>query len=269
MQTGFITYQSAKIFYRITGNGKPVLLLHGFGEDGEIWNRQPDALHQYQLIIPDLPGSGQSAFIADMSIEGMATAMKALLDETGFQQPVTIIGHSMGGYIMLALAEKYPQAIKAIGLFHSSAFADSEEKKAARQKSIAFIEEHGAYEFLKTSIPGLFYKGADGQSPSDPESIAALVEKGRQFTPEALVAYYQAMINRPDRTALLKTIPCPVLFIIGVFDMAVPFTQSMQQSHFPELSYITILRQSAHMGMWEETAKANAALLNFLEGATR
>jgi pimeloyl-ACP methyl ester carboxylesterase len=269
-----ISYQNATIFYRITGAGKPVVLLHGFGEDGDIWKKQIDFLKDYfTLIIPDLPGSGKSDVIADMSIEGMAESIKAIMD---FELPrflpnqlgtegVTIIGHSMGGYIALAIAEKYPSLVNKLGLFHSSAFADSEEKKTARLKSIDFIQNNGAYEFLKTAIPGLFFWGHDGSKPSDPY-IEALIEKSKNFTSEALVKYYQAMIARPDRTAVLKNFLHPILFIIGEHDQAVPFAQGLQQSYLPNLSYIIILRNSAHMGMWEEADKANVALLQFLQG---
>ena len=269
-----ITYQSAKIFYRVTGTGRPVVLLHGFGEDGEIWNNQIDFLKDHcTLIIPDLPGSGKSELIPDMSIEGIAEVIKEIMSIELHRFPLqgaegVFIGHSMGGYITLALAEKYPQLLQSFGLFHSSSFADSEEKKAGRLKSIGFIQNNGAYEFLKTSLPGLFLRGQDGSKLSDPypADITALVEKGRSFTPEALIHYYQAMIARPDRTAVLKNFPHPILFIIGEYDKAIPFEQSMQQCYLPAQSHIHILRNSAHMGMLEETEKANKALLQFLLG---
>ena len=273
MQQKSISYQSSDIFYRTTGSGKPVILLHGFGEDGAIWDRQVDFLKQhYTLIVPDLPGSGQSQLIADMSIEGMADVRKEIIASELSRFPLqgaegVVIGHSMGGYITLALAEKYPQLLKAFGLFSSSAFADSEEKKAIRLKAIEFIQKNGTYDFLRTSIPGLFLGGQDGLKPSDP-LIEALVEKSKAFTPEALVHYYQAMIDRPDRTAILKTFAGPVLFIIGEHDKAVPFDQSMQQCYLSAQSHIHILRNSAHMGMLEETDKANRALLQFLQEAT-
>jgi pimeloyl-ACP methyl ester carboxylesterase len=270
MQTKNIIFNGAGIFYRVTGNGKPVVLLHGFGEDGEVWNRQWAFLQDhFTLIIPDLPGSGQSAMIADMSIEGIAEVIKHVVNTellsltTEKTENICIIGHSMGGYITLALVQKYPQLVNAFGLFHSSAFADNEEKKVTRLKAINFIHGNGSYEFLKTSTPGLFLSGQDTSQPLTTE-IQSLIEKGRHFTPEALIAYYQAMINRPDRTAVLKNFPRPVLFIIGEHDKAIPFDQSMQQVYFPAQSHIHILRNSAHMGMWEETDKANTALLDFL-----
>lgn len=271
MQQHYIQYQSSSIFYRCAGNGRPVVLVHGFGEDGEIWNRQVDFLKaHFKLIIPDLPGSGQSAMINSITIENMADTIKAILDKElpESNTPVIMIGHSMGGYITLAFAEKYPDSLKAFGLFSSSAFADSEEKKVARTKSIAFIQRFGAYEFLKTAIPALFLSGQKEPTPSAPHNhdIQKLVEEGKKFTPEALTSYYQAMIARPDRIAVLKTFTGPVLFIIGTHDKAVPFEQSMQQCYLPQQSHVHILRNSAHMGMWEETDKANAALLLFLQG---
>ncbi len=269
MTEKFFTYQSSKIFYRISGSGKPVVLLHGFGEDGEIWQNQIPVLEkQYTLIIPDLPGSGKSELISDMRIEGMADCIKELTNIEALKASTTggglegaFFGHSMGGYITLALAEKYPSVLNALGLIHSSAYADTDEKKAGRKKSIEFIKTNGAYEFLKTAIPGLFYQ------PEKNSVCEDLVKSGKYFTAEALIAYYTAMINRPDRTTILKTFYKPVLFIMGQHDKAVPFEQSLAQSHLPQQSHIHILRNSAHMGMSEEVDIFNKSVLHFLNMA--
>ncbi|HMI78937.1 MAG TPA: alpha/beta fold hydrolase [Ferruginibacter sp.] len=271
-----MTYQSSRIFYRTIGKGRPVVLIHGFGEDGNIWDKQVEFLSagsggkdKFQLIIPDLPGSGSSEMIEHMSIEGMAESIKAVIDFELRKSPLqgaegaklSLIGHSMGGYISLAFAEKYPQLLLSFGLVHSSAFADSEEKKAMRLKAIAFIKKNGAYEFLKTSIPGLF---AESWTKDHRQEIDDLVEKSKDFSDAAIIQYYRSMIERPDRTAILKSFSGPVLLIIGEHDNAVPFAQSMQQSYLPDNPYIHILRRSAHMAMWEETGKVNTALSGFL-----
>ncbi|HMK03566.1 MAG TPA: alpha/beta hydrolase [Ferruginibacter sp.] len=272
MRIKTFTYQSSRIFYRTIGKGRPVILIHGFGEDGHIWDKQVEFLQErFQLIIPDLPGTGSSEMIEDMSIEGMAESIKSVIDfelQKFLRQPaeaegITLIGHSMGGYITLAFAEKYPDLLSSFGLVHSSAFADNGEKKAIRLKAIDFIKENGAYGFLKTAIPGLFaaYWSKDHQ-----QEIDALVEQSKGFSNEAIIQYYRAMIARPDRTAVLKNFPGPVLLIIGEHDKAVPFDQSMQQTYLPGNPYIHILRKSAHMGMWEEATKVNTALSGFLSG---
>lgn len=265
MEFKIFTYQSSKIFYRTIGKGRPLVLIHGFAEDGDIWINQIEFLKDhFQLIIPDLPGSGKSELIKGMSIEGMAELIKEILN-IELSQPekeVILIGHSMGGYISLAFAEKYPDLLSSFALVHSSAFADSEEKKANRLKSIEFIKKNGAYEFLKAAITDLFLqRGQDGSKPSDP-CIDRLIEKSKSFTDEAIIQYYRAMINRPDRISVLKNFSKPILFIIGEHDKAVPFEQSMQQCYMPGQSHIHILRNSAHMGMLEEADKVNNALLH-------
>ncbi|MBK7375227.1 MAG: alpha/beta fold hydrolase [Chitinophagaceae bacterium] len=108
-------------------------------------------------MVPDLPGSGKSGVISSQSAVGMeeyAEIIKAILVEEKIEKS-TMLGHSLGGYITLAFAEKYPGMLNSFGLVHSTAFADSEEKKAARLKSIEFIKKYGAYDFLRTTIPGL------------------------------------------------------------------------------------------------------------------
>jgi pimeloyl-ACP methyl ester carboxylesterase len=222
------TYQSSLISYQIIGTGKPVLLIHGFGEDSSVWQNQIDVLkNNYQLIITDLPGSGKSQLIDDMSIEGMSEVIKEIINIEALTSSVgnnlKVFGHSMGGYITLALVEKYPALFSSFGLIHSTAFADNEEKKVARKKSIEFIHANGAYEFLKTTIPNLFYTINGNSNPY----INILIEQGKKFTNTALIAYYNAMINRPNRTAILKTFSNPILFIIGEHDLAIPFNQSM------------------------------------------
>jgi pimeloyl-ACP methyl ester carboxylesterase len=254
-------YQDKKIFYRIIGSGKPVMLVHGFGEDGQVWRNQIEFLkNKCCLTIPDLPGSGQSELIEDMSMEGMAEVLHALIHEEDIDR-CTVIGHSMGGYITLALAEKYWNHLNAFGLFHSSSFADSEEKKTTRRKGIDFINQHGAFEFLKTATPNLFSQQTKDEKPELIDEQIALLHN---FLPEALVSYYEAMIQRPDRTEVLRKTTVPVLFIIGKYDAAIPSEDSLKQSHLPEKSYIHLLQHSGHMGMLEEPVKCNSILEKFL-----
>lgn len=256
-----LIYQNKKIHYRIIGNGDPVILIHGFGEEGDIWNSQVEYLkNKFKLIIPDLPGSGLSEMIGDMGIDEMAEVIHAIIHEENIDS-CSVIGHSMGGYISLALLEKYWNHISGLGLFHSTAFADTDEKKLTRKKAIAFIEQNGAYEFLKTAIPNLF---AEASQKKFKPSINKLIEQGNNFSPDALVSYYNAMIERPDRSHLLQKTTIPVLFIMGKYDKAVPLEDGLKQCHLPEKSYIHILQNSGHMGMIEEKDLANEFLEEFL-----
>lgn len=256
-----LIYQQRKIHYQVTGSGEPVLLIHGFGEDGRVWRHQVKHLqNRFTCIVPDLPGSGLSELVQDMSMEGMAEVIHAIIHEENIEA-CPVIGHSMGGYITLALAEKYWNHVTAFGLFHSSAFADSDEKKATREKGIAFTRQYGAFEFLKTTTPNLF-------SPETKEKRPGLIEEQvaglHNFLDEAVVLYYQAMMARPDRTAVLQNTAVPVLFIMGKYDGAVPLEDGLKQCHLPKKSYIHILQRSGHMGMLEETEESNRILEEFL-----
>lgn len=261
----FIEIDGQALFYRVTGAGKPVVLLHGFAEDGTIWQRQADALEEhYRLIIPDLPGSGRSGIAQDMSMEGLAATVKQILeDELQPGEAFVMIGHSMGGYVTLAFAEKYPEQLAGIGLFHSTAYADSEEKKATRQKGIEFMLQHGAALFIQQTTPNMF---SAAFKQEDPEVVAEIIDRYSNFSTESLVQYYKAMMARPDRTNILITSTYPVLFIAGEYDTAIPVDQVMQQSYLPSLSYINLLKHSGHMGMLEEPEPSNKFLVDFLAG---
>jgi pimeloyl-ACP methyl ester carboxylesterase len=274
MEQKEITIKGKKLFYRCQGEGAVIVLLHGFGEDGSVWQNQYGAFPDFKLIIPDLPGSGRSEMIEDMSMEGLAEPIKTMIEhetaslffKEGEPHSVILVGHSMGGYITLAFAEKYHHMLRGFGLFHSTAYADSEEKKQIRQKGIDFIQSHGAKEFLKTSIPNLF-------SPVTKEKKAQLIEEqisaSHNFSAAALVSYYVSMINRPDRTQVLKQTHLPVLFVFGKYDTAVPLKDGLEQSHLPELSYIHILNESGHMGMLEERVEADRILKDYIASVSK
>jgi pimeloyl-ACP methyl ester carboxylesterase len=257
-----ITYEGSTIHYRVTGEGAPVLLIHGFAEDGSVWDNQVAFLENtYKLVVPDLPGSGKSTILQKdrITLVDYAVCIKKILEKENIDQCV-MIGHSMGGYITLAFAEQYPEILKAFGLFHSSAFADDEEKIAVRKKAIDFIKNNGTAAFLSTMIPGLF---KDAEESKD--QVDLLLQKSNNFSPEALVQYYQAMIDRPDRTAVLKSSKLPVLLVLGQHDKAVPFEQGLKQAKMADNTYMFILRNSGHMGMLEEQEKSNLILADFLQ----
>ncbi len=261
-----ISFRNKKIFYKVEGAGNPVLLLHGFAEDGRVWNHQAETLkNNYRLIIPDLPGSSASEMLeGEVTLEDYSEVIKAIVDEeidvdNGGQ--FTMIGHSMGGYITLAFAEKYPELLNGLGLFHSSSFADDEQKKETRRKGIDFIQKNGAVLFLKNTIPNLFSEKSKAEAP---ELVEKLIALSKDFKAEALIQYYEAMIKRPDKSAILRSFNKPILIIAGMYDNAVPVQSSLSQSYIAAVTYFHILRLSGHMGMWEEEVASNSLLNEFL-----
>lgn len=262
MEITTVEHNGSAISYYKTGNGKPVLLIHGFGEDSRIFDEQVRHLASFcSLIVLDLPGSGQSAFNPHYkTMDDYAEAIKALLDKEGISELI-VIGHSMGGYITLALVEKYPLLVSRYGLFHSSAFPDDEEKIETRKKAIGFMQEHGAAKFVEQSVPKLF---SDVTKEKNPQLIQQVVERYRDFETRSLVQYYEAMILRPDRRHVLKNAAKPVLLILGKFDSAIPIEKGLELAQIPEICYIHICNSSGHMGMLEETDVCNKALEEFV-----
>ncbi len=262
-----VIFQNKKIFYRVKGEGKTVILIHGFAESGNVWNYQVEKLKEsFRVIIPDLPGSGKSEMLeGEVSLTDYADAIKAIVDfeiiKADGKTPFIIIGHSMGGYISLAFAEKYPELLNGIGLFHSSSYADDEQKKEARNKGIDFIQKKGPQAFLKNTIPNLFSEKTKKESPQLIEKLIAL---SKSFTSQSLIQYYEAMIKRPDRSSVLRSFKKPVLLIVGTHDNGVPLQAGLEQSHIPCISYFHILKYSAHMGMWEEKETSTELLEKFL-----
>jgi pimeloyl-ACP methyl ester carboxylesterase len=257
------------LFCRDQGSGHPVLLLHGFAEDGAIWDNQAAFLSPCcRLIIPDLPGSGRSAPLSCAtsepprapSIEELAAGIKELLDRLRLEKCI-LIGHSLGGYIALAFAALYPERLHAFGLFHSTAYPDSDEKKAMRRKAIEFIRHNGSDAFIRQSTSNLF---AAHTRDHHPELIGATIDKYAGFSSDSLIAYYEAMLARPDRTAILRQFDGPVLFIIGEDDAVIPLQQSLEQCYLPSVSHLHLVKNTGHEGMLESPGECNRILLDFI-----
>lgn len=273
MRSAQVSCLGAVMHYTVYGNGGPfVVLLHGFGEDSRIWDLQVNALSAHcRLLVPDLPGSGSSTLPTVLDpeaddnpfakIDTYATVVKAMIHAEK-ADPVILLGHSMGGYITLAFVEKYTDSVKAYGLVHSTAFADSMEKKEVRTRGISLMAEYGAAAFLKNTIPNLF-----GQAfrKENPEQIELLIRRGEAFSAFALQQYYRAMRDRPDRRYVLESNDCPVLFVMGTEDVAAPLNDLLQQVPVPPgISYIRLLPGVGHMSMWEAPETLNRQLLEFI-----
>jgi pimeloyl-ACP methyl ester carboxylesterase len=261
-----IINRGSPLYYGVEGRGMPVILLHGFGESSGIWDEQVNFLKTYfRIITPDLPGSGSSpmpeAGDQYLTMEDYAEAILNMLDKENIPQ-CTLIGHSMGGYIALAFAEKYPDRLNGFGLFHSTAMPDSTDKKAAREKGIAFIQSQGPAAFLEEVIPNLY---GDTYKESNPFNLAKHVEESKAFSASTLICYYKAMMQRPDRKAVLENFHKPVLFIMGEEDKTVNLQEALSQSHLPRESHVHIWKAVAHMGMREAPDKSNATLLVYLQ----
>ncbi|MGX5820457.1 alpha/beta fold hydrolase [Chitinophaga lutea] len=247
--------------YWTEGEGKAVMLIHGFAEDHSIWQHQTAFLrHHYRVIVPDLPGTGRSPLTSPLSMESMAEFVYAILVEEQISQ-VTMIGHSMGGYVTLAFAEKYPHLLEGMGLFSSTAKPDSAEKVEGRRKSIRMIGQYGLEAFLRQTLPNMFAESFRNRQQAVVEQY---IRQAMEGDAASAVAYYEAMIARPDRSQVLKDSKVPVLFFIGKQDQAVPLDNSLSLVTLPDVASIHIFEDVAHMGLWEMYEESNLILHHFI-----
>ncbi|MFN9109564.1 MAG: alpha/beta fold hydrolase, partial [Bacteroidota bacterium] len=197
-----INIPSGILSYEIEGEGIPLMLVHGFGEDGYVWNEVARFLSsKYQIIIPHLSGSYLSPIhnlllVDNLSMESLAEDLLKILDAEKIDKAV-MLGHSMGGYITLAFAEKHDERLLAFGLIHSTSYADSEVKKEARLKSVDFLKNNSTKSFLEVATPNLF---GTQYKISHPEKINELIERASQIPEASMMAYLRAMRKRKDRT---------------------------------------------------------------------
>lgn len=238
-----------KIVFSESGLGNPVIFLHGFCESKELWRDFESHLaNNFRVLSPDLPGFGESPMPADkFSLEDIAEDIKHWTDETGLDH-FTLIGHSLGGYIALAFARKYPEKLDALGLFHSSIFADTDEKKDTRSKTIDFINNNGIAPFIDNFVPNLFYKERHHELQQVIEQQKAV---GNKTNAAAATTYMAAMRDRDDSVDFAKKFEKPALIIAGVHDASVPFEKSEEQASYFKDSTAHFLQETGHMGMFE------------------
>ena len=254
------------LFHSELGEGAEALvLLHGFCETSALWNPIIAELAGGRRIIwLDLPGFGHSEALSATSIESVASAVQGFLLQIGAKK-ATLMGHSLGGYVALAMAEQYPEMVTRLILVNSTALADSEEKKQQRNQTLSFVEKHGANVFLKTFAPSLF---SEKQRKEKPEQVQILLDITSGTSKEALMAYTQAMRDRKDRTDVLKVLP--TLFIAGAEDALVGKPNIEKHREWIGEDHFHVLADCGHVAMLEQPAllvqKVNAFLASTEEG---
>ena len=243
------------------GTGKALVFLHGFCESKEIWSDfTKQLLPEYRVVLLDLPGYGENnAPREKYSIDNNADFVREVLQYLNIDKCI-LIGHSMGGYTAMSFAEKYPELLSGVVLFHSSALPDTEEKKENRNKTVDFIRKNGVEKFMDTFVAPLFYEGNRSKQQA---AIDKLTGIGKKVAPEVVIGTLETMRDRPDRTKVLSENNFPFLFIAGKQDQAITLEQTLEQCHLPKVSYTLFLDETGHMGMYEHPQVTLAAIRNF------
>lgn len=257
-----IFYNNSKVAYQKVGQGQILVLLHGFCEDSTMWaDFVPLLSKKYTILTIDLSGFGFSDLLPNTGIADMADAVLAVLEFEKVQSCI-LIGHSMGGYVSLAIAQKKPEILLGLGLFHSHPYKDSPSKIQNRLKTIGFIQRHGIAPFVGHFVRNLF---PPAFVVDNKQFVEELIHKTSMHHSDAVIAASHAMIERGDRTDVLTNLACPTLFIVGDLDNAISAEHSLQQLSLPKVASVHLLENVGHMGMFEAPVETLEIMVDFID----
>ena len=234
-----------------------LVLLHGFMENLFIWDEmEVELLKNFKLVKIDLPGHGKSEVFSEIhSMEMMAEKVKEVIDFLKIDQ-FHLLGHSMGGYVSLAFAEKFPEKLKSLTLFFSTYFADDEEKKLQREKNLRIIKENFKT-YVNAGIPNLFN---ENERASLQEKITLAKEIALSTNNDGVLAAVKGMIKRTDKSEVLENFEGKILVICGKHDSAVNSDKTIQ--NLPNKKNVkSYILDCGHNGHWEKPAIC-AAIIN-------
>jgi pimeloyl-ACP methyl ester carboxylesterase len=247
----------------VTGEGNALVFLHGYGENLTLWEELVYPLQDnYKVITIDLPGFGESHSIGDkITLDLVAQHVnKHIRIDLGISN-YYVFGHSLGGYVALALADLFPETIKGLGLINSSSYADPPDKKENRIKTADFINKYGVSFFLKSFVPDLFTQENQIQLA---DKVQKVVQMGQNLPVNVLTSYMLAMKDRPDRSHVLSNTK-KTLFIAGEKDSRISAEDINSQLNLlknPILSQV--ISHVAHMSMYEAEIELREIILSFL-----
>lgn len=237
----------------------PLVLLHGFCEDARIWDALTGHLVGLPLVAIDLPGFGGSEppEVSDMS--AYTAAIVAVLEALSLPK-VLLLGHSLGGYVALEFAAYFPERLAGLCLFHSHPYEDAPERKEGRRRAIELLYAGKKEAYLKQLYPGLF---APEFITVHPEILETLLQSGRSYPVEGIVAALTAMVQRREHLDTLRNATFPVQFVLGDQDALIPVAQALKAAVLPATSKIDLLKGVGHMSMFEAPEKAAEAVRGF------
>src|SRR5690606_178980 len=221
-----LPYKGINIFYTDEGKGNTMVLLHGFLESSTIWDAiKNEFKNNYRIITIDLPGHGKTGCLGYVhSMEAMAEAVQAVVDHLKVGK-FTIIGHSMGGYVSMAFAEKKPGSLEGLVLMNSTAKADTEEKKKNRDRAIETVKkDHKS--FIRHSISNLF-RPKNRKIFTD--EIKFIKDEAMKIPLQGIIAALEGMKIRKDREVILQNLPCKKMIILGKKDPVLDYYSLLSQ----------------------------------------
>lgn len=239
--------------YDIIGEeGTPIVLIHGFGLNRRIWVEMTEKyLKPHRVILPDVRGHGETdAPEGAYPMSLLAEDLKELLDFLGIEK-AAVCGHSMGGYITLAFAERYSERLAGLGLITTRAKADSAGQRADRYRMVEKVRENGAIVLAESLGPKL---------TKDKAVFNDSYEMLLNSDPLGIIGVLQGMADRTDRRELLSAITLPALVVAGDQDQIIDLGDARQMADTFPNAYFHLISGAGHMPMLEKPEELASGL---------
>jgi len=258
MKTDF-QFKGAKLAYQKRGKGRTIVLLHGFLGSSKIWKEfVPRLSKRFQVLTVDLLGHGASDCLGYAhNMELHAESINSLLSHLKIRKAV-FVGHSMGGYVGLAFAEKYPDKVLGLMLVNSSAKGDSKQRKKSRNQLIELVKKNKE-RAIDLLVPTFFQTSGNKTK----QRIRKYKTLAKQCHEQGIVANLEGMKIRKEREIVLKFAPFPYLYLIGKYDSILAVNELVQESQLNEKGAYQLLEETSHMSFYEEAEKVYKAIRNF------
>lgn len=255
-----LEHKDIQVFYTDQGYGKPIVLLHGFLESSNMWTPLiPDLLKTHRVITIDLLGHGLTGCLGYVhSMELMAETVNAVLNHLNIEKK-TIIGHSMGGYVALAMAEKNPNSMQGLCLMNSTFLPDSEERKMLRTRA-NLMAQTNFDNLVRMSFTNLF--SLKSKETHKQELEIALTE-ALKTSVQGYMAANEGMKLRTDKTQLFRTLPTKKLLIIGKKDPILDADSVKKQLKGTDVDIVELTE--GHMSHIENKEELTYNIMHFIE----
>ena len=230
-----IIYKNTKISFSVEGKGAAIVLLHGFLENSTMWKPVVECLSKTNRVICiDLLGHGKTECLGYVhTMELMAETIAAVLHHLKVRKSI-FVGHSLGGYVALAFAEKNPDNMKGLCLMNSTTRADDAIRIDLRNRAIEAVKTN--YKGLvRMSIVNLF-------RPKNrllfKEEIKEIKNQALQTPLQGYIAAQEGMKIRNDREVLLHFSPYKKMMILGKKDPVLDYNELLDQVKNTEVELV-------------------------------
>ena len=262
-----ITSDDADIFFEVLGSGPPVVLLHPFPANRDLWKPAAQALvSHYRVILPDLRGHGDSGIgEGPASMEKHAADIARVFDHEEVRRAV-FVGVSIGGYVLFEFWRKYHARVEALVLCNTKAQADNSEARTARLQAAADVMERGTEPFFESMVPKLIGKTTRSTRPDLVEEALRMM---RKMSAEDVAMVQRGMADRLDSVETLKTINVPTLIVTGDEDILTGLSEAELMRRNIQGSQMKVIAKAGHYSPWEQPEEVGKVVRQFVDTLRR